>query len=149
VPASLTFKTAKSDIIVTKSYKSQTCNIFFHTVNLQKDERAAECHCLVAPPSIQPTVPLGMYTIHWRRKEHNNILPFVSTTLTLPTIPVEHVPLFVDAQLPSHGSVRVCLPAVYTIYNRTGYVQEMEVNMENSECFMFSGHKHVSVCCFH
>ncbi|XP_064653075.1 trafficking protein particle complex subunit 11-like isoform X2 [Lineus longissimus] len=114
-------------------------------LNLQKDERATECHCLVAPPSIQPSVPLGMYTINWRRKEHNNVLPYVSTTLTLPTIPVEHVPLFVDAELPSHGSVRVCLPAVYTIYNRTSYVQEMEVNMENSECFMFSGHKHVHV----
>ncbi len=38
---------------------------------------------------------------------------------------------------------RTKFPVTYNIYNRTPYTQEIEINMEASEAFMFSGHKQV------
>ena len=70
-------------------------------------------------------------------------LPLVQTTIPLPTIAVEHLPLLVDLDLPAYGSVRQGMPVVYNIYNKTAYDQEMEVSMESSEAFMFSGQKQV------
>ncbi|XP_074640815.1 trafficking protein particle complex subunit 11-like [Tubulanus polymorphus] len=113
------------------------------SVCLQKSEHAAECYCLISPPAIQPSIPLGIYTVYWKRKNTGEDHPYVTTTMTLPTISVEHIPLFVEADFPSHGSVRESLPVTYTIHNKTAYVQEIEVIMDNSEGFMFSGHKQV------
>lgn len=111
------------------------------SVSLNQSEVAGECVCLMAPLPIQPTVPMGTYTLHWKRKTEENGLPYVTTTLALPSVNVEHIPLYVDLDMPSHGCVRSTLPITYTIYNRTGYVQEIEITMDSSEVFMFAGHK--------
>lgn len=49
--------------------------------------------------------------------------------------------VFVD--LPSFGRVRESLPVRYHIQNRTGLVQEVEMSVEPSDAFMFSGLKQV------
>ena len=70
-------------------------------------------------------------------------VPFVTTTCPLPTVAIEHIPLFVDLDLPAYGSVRQSLPATCNLYNRTPYSQEVEVTVEPSEAFMFAGQKQV------
>ncbi|XP_013379073.1 trafficking protein particle complex subunit 11-like [Lingula anatina] len=110
------------------------------SISLKSSEHAGECLCMVAPPVIQPTVPLGNYVIHWKR-HGDDTLPSVTTTLPLPHVTLEHIPLAVDVDIPSNGSVRDTLPVTYTIYNKTGYIQEIEVTMDSSELFMLSGHK--------
>ncbi len=70
-------------------------------------------------------------------------VPYVVTKVSLPTVSVEHIPLYVDVDMPAHGNVRTKLPVTYNIYNRTPYSQELEINMETSDVFMFSGHKQV------
>lgn len=47
--------------------------------------------------------------------------------------------------LPSFGRVRESLPVRYHIENRTGMVQDVDVSVEPSDAFMFSGLKQVSV----
>ena len=76
-------------------------------------------------------------------REGVNDVPYVSTRIELPMVTVEHIPLSVDVDLPAQGFVRVKLPITYTIHNRTPYSQELELSMETSDAFMFSGHKQV------
>ena len=45
--------------------------------------------------------------------------------------------------MPSCGCVQEALPVTYKIYNRTDMVQEVEVEIEPSEAFMFSGNRQV------
>lgn len=47
--------------------------------------------------------------------------------------------------LPSFGRVRESLPVQYHIENRTGLVQDVDLSVEPSDAFMFSGLKQVSV----
>ena len=56
---------------------------------------------------------------------------------------MELVPIYVDLIAPAHGNVRSLFPVTYDIYNRTPYSQEVEVTMEASDAFMFSGNKQV------
>lgn len=48
--------------------------------------------------------------------------------------------------LPSFGRVRESLPVRYHIENRTSSVQEVEMAVEPSDAFMFSGLKQVPLC---
>lgn len=53
------------------------------------------------------------------------------------------MPLFAD--LPSFGRVRESLSVRYHIQNRTALVQEVEMAVEPSDAFMFSGLKQVEL----
>lgn len=70
-------------------------------------------------------------------------LPYVSASFTLPTVNIEHIPISVHLQLPAFGRVKTLLPLTYLIRNRTPYVQELDINMESTDNFMFSGNKQV------
>ncbi|XP_076446039.1 trafficking protein particle complex subunit 11-like [Babylonia areolata] len=109
-------------------------------VQLNKAECASECLWLVAASCVQPSVAMGTYTIHWRRQGKED-WPFVSTSFTLPTVNIEHIPISMHLQLPAFGRVKTLLPLTYLIRNRTAYVQELEINMESTDNFMFSGNK--------
>ncbi|XP_070572055.1 trafficking protein particle complex subunit 11-like isoform X1 [Ptychodera flava] len=114
------------------------------SVSLKQNEGASECFCLMAPVNHQQTtVPIGHYSITWKRTSCDDNLPAVQTILALPSVMIENIPLFIETNIPSHGRVRDSLPVEYTIYNRTPIVQEIEAGMEPSEAFMFSGHKQV------
>lgn len=61
-----------------------------------------------------------------------------------------HVPLnmnisYLFAELPSFGRVRESLSVRYHIQNRTALVQEVEMAVEPSDAFMFSGLKQVEL----
>ncbi|CAH1775669.1 unnamed protein product [Owenia fusiformis] len=110
-------------------------------VSLKKDEQASECCCLVAPPSMQPTVAMGTYTVNWKRKSTSDTIPYVETSIELGNVAVEHIPILIKADIEAYGTVRTCLPVTYTLYNKTAYAQELHLTMDTSEAFMFSGHK--------
>ncbi|RXM28072.1 Trafficking protein particle complex subunit 11 [Acipenser ruthenus] len=114
-------------------------------VVLQTGEGASECFCLTCPPVASGAngVALGCYVISWKRKSARENVPVVSTVITLPHVIVETIPLYVHADLPSFGRVRESLPVKYHIQNRTGLVQDVEMSVEPSDAFMFSGLKQV------
>uniref|UniRef100_A0A8C9TQZ2 Trafficking protein particle complex subunit 11 n=1 Tax=Scleropages formosus TaxID=113540 RepID=A0A8C9TQZ2_SCLFO len=114
-------------------------------VVLQTGESASECFCLTCPPVHHGTtgVASGQYVMSWKRKSANATIPVVNTVITLPHVAVETIPLYVHADLPSFGRVRESLPVKYHIQNRTAIVQEVEMSVEPSDAFMFSGLKQV------
>uniref|UniRef100_A0A3B5BCG1 Trafficking protein particle complex subunit 11 n=1 Tax=Stegastes partitus TaxID=144197 RepID=A0A3B5BCG1_9TELE len=116
-----------------------------HEVVLQTGECASECFCLRCPAqtSSSSTVATGQYLISWRRQCSGADGPLIQTTVTLPHVILESVPLYIHADLPSFGRVRESLPVRYHIENRTGLVQEVEMAVEPSDAFMFSGLKQV------
>uniref|UniRef100_A0A8D3EC20 Trafficking protein particle complex subunit 11 n=1 Tax=Scophthalmus maximus TaxID=52904 RepID=A0A8D3EC20_SCOMX len=110
-------------------------------VVLQTGECASECFCLRCPPltNSNTTVATGQYLISWRSADS----PLIQSTVTLPHVILESVPLYIHADLPSYGRVRESLPVRYHIENRTALVQEVEMAVEPSDAFMFSGLKQV------
>uniref|UniRef100_A0A8D1GEV4 Trafficking protein particle complex subunit 11 n=1 Tax=Sus scrofa TaxID=9823 RepID=A0A8D1GEV4_PIG len=70
-------------------------------------------------------------------------IPVISTVITLPHVIVENIPLHVNADLPSFGRVRESLPVRYHLQNKTNLVQDVEISVEPSDAFMFSGLKQI------
>ncbi|XP_068181246.1 trafficking protein particle complex subunit 11 [Antennarius striatus] len=116
-------------------------------VVLQTGECASECFCLQCPPPLtsSSSVATGHYLISWRRKSDSEDAPLIQTTVTLPDIILEDVPLYIHADVPSFGRVRESLSVRYHMENRTALVQEVEMAVEPSDAFMFSGLKQVRV----
>lgn len=54
--------------------------------------------------------------------------------------------LLIDVDIPPFGRVRESLPVCFHIENRTALVQEVQISVEPSESFMFSGLKQVKSC---
>ncbi|XP_073676596.1 trafficking protein particle complex subunit 11 [Garra rufa] len=114
-------------------------------VTLQTSECASECFLLKCPPvqNGTSTVASGHYIISWKRKSAFAETSVVRTVVILPHVMVENIPLYVHAELPSFGRVRESLPVRYHLENRTGLVQDVEISVEPSDAFMFSGLKQV------
>nr|XP_033799055.1 trafficking protein particle complex subunit 11 [Geotrypetes seraphini] len=114
-------------------------------VVLQTGESASECFCLQCPPvsSGQGGVAVGRYVISWKRTSAAESLPTISTVTILPHVIVESIPLHVRADLPSFGRVRESLPVKYHLQNKTSLVQDIDIAVEPSDAFMFSGLKQI------
>lgn len=112
---------------------------------LETGEGASECFCLRCPPTTNNNnaVATGQYLILWRRQSSASDSPLIHATVTLPHILLVSVPIYIHADLPSFGRVRESLPVRYHIENRTTLVQEVEMAVEPSDAFMFSGLKQV------
>ncbi|XP_029703146.1 trafficking protein particle complex subunit 11 isoform X1 [Takifugu rubripes] len=115
-------------------------------VVLQTGECATECFCLRCPPlksSSSKTIAAGQYLLSWRRKSSTEDSPLTQTAIPLPLVSLDSIPLYIYADLPSFGRVRESLSVRYHIQNRTALVQEVEMAVEPSDAFMFSGLKQV------
>nr|XP_020658519.1 trafficking protein particle complex subunit 11 [Pogona vitticeps] len=118
---------------------------YVENVVLQTGESASECFCLRCPPvaTSQSGVATGFYVISWKRSSALKSTPVVNTVITLPHVIAESIPLHVNADLPSFGRVRESLPVKYHLQNKTNLVQDVEVSVEPSDAFMFSGLKQI------
>ncbi|XP_054846122.1 trafficking protein particle complex subunit 11 isoform X1 [Eublepharis macularius] len=118
---------------------------YVENVVLQTGESASECFCLCCPSAIsgQSGVATGSYAISWKRSSAVKSIPVVRTVITLPHVIVESIPLHVNADLPPFGRVRESLPVKYNLQNKTNIVQDLEVSVEPSDAFMFSGLKQI------
>ncbi|XP_014447878.1 trafficking protein particle complex subunit 11 isoform X3 [Tupaia chinensis] len=114
-------------------------------VVLQTGESASECFCLRCPSigNVEGGVATGHYVISWKRTSAMENIPVISTVITLPHVIVENIPLHVNADLPSFGRVRESLPVRYHLQNKTNLVQDVEISVEPSDAFMFSGLKQI------
>ncbi|XP_034257272.1 trafficking protein particle complex subunit 11 isoform X3 [Pantherophis guttatus] len=115
------------------------------SVVLQTGESASECFCLRCPPVTtgQGGVATGCYVISWKRSSAVENIPVVNTLITLPHVITETIPLHVNADLPSFGRVRESLPVKFHLQNKTNLVQDVEITVEPSDAFMFSGLKQI------
>lgn len=92
-------------------------------------------------------IQLDVLKVHYFCRDKSDVDHLVKSTFRLPALTVEHQPLYVRCGLPAYGQVNEPFQLIYTLYNRTGYVQEFEANMENCDSFVFSGHKQVADRC--
>ncbi|XP_044153344.1 LOW QUALITY PROTEIN: trafficking protein particle complex subunit 11 [Bufo gargarizans] len=129
------------------SFVSPVDQLESHVENvvLQTGESASECFCLHCPPIANPQtgVATGSYIISWKRSSATENVPVVKTVVTLPHVMVESIPLHIRADLPSFGRVRESLPVKYHLQNKTNLVQDIEIAVEPSDAFMFSGLKQI------
>ncbi|XP_067935150.1 trafficking protein particle complex subunit 11-like [Watersipora subatra] len=109
-------------------------------LTLHGDEEATEYQSLVMPSSMNNDIIPGEYQITWRRADASDET-LVHTMVGLPPVTVEQQPLYVDCEMPAYGHVNRPLNVVYTLHNRTGYVQEFEASMDSCDSFAFTGHK--------
>ncbi|KAM4707991.1 trafficking protein particle complex subunit 11 [Discoglossus pictus] len=143
-PWALTIKSSQlqlaSAVTSVDQLESHVENIVLHT-----GESASECFCLQCPPVVsnQNGVATGSYIISWKRSSTEENVPMVSTVITLPHVIVESIPLHIHADLPSFGRVRESLPVKYHLENKTNLVQDIEIAVEPSDAFMFSGLKQI------
>ncbi|XP_064613188.1 trafficking protein particle complex subunit 11-like [Liolophura sinensis] len=126
------------DQVVIESFQSQVKG-----VSLKKSECAAECICLSVSDTLHASVNLGSLTLHWKRHSAGDEIPLVSTTLPLPTVTIEHIPISVNCDVPAFGSVKSLLPLGYCVENRTAFLQDVEITLEPNDNFMFAGNKQV------
>jgi hypothetical protein len=112
-------------------------------VLLECGDCAGECTSLTVPSSNQATVALGRYHVSFSRADAPADTPLITSSVVMPTVAVEHVPVYVAVETPAYGSVQCSLRVVYTVYNRTQFAQEVDVMIESSEAFMFAGHRQV------
>lgn len=59
----------------------------------------------------------------------------------LPRVVVQACPLLLELVAPAHGWVRTPLTLSYLLHNRTLLVQDVELLMDSSDAFMYSGNK--------
>lgn len=108
------------------------------TVKLQSGEVARDLFCLVAPNPLDAPTSLGQYTLQWKREG----APAMAThAVALPSPSVQACPLLLELVAPAHGRVRTPLTVSYVLHNRTLLVQDVELVMDSSDAFMYSGNK--------
>uniref|UniRef100_A0A1E1XLT0 Trafficking protein particle complex subunit 11 n=1 Tax=Amblyomma sculptum TaxID=1581419 RepID=A0A1E1XLT0_AMBSC len=114
------------------------CQSLVETVKLHKGEVARDLFCLVAPNPVDAPTLLGQYTLQWKREG----APAVAThVVPLPSPSVQGCPLLLEVVAPAHGRVRTPLTVSYLLHNRTLLVQDVELVMDSSDAFMYSGNK--------
>lgn len=107
-------------------------------VKLNNGEVARDLLCLVAPNPVDAPSCLGQYTLQWKREG----APATATHMvSLPAAPVQACPLLLELVAPAHGRVRTPLTVSYLLHNRTLLVQDVELVMDSSDAFMYSGNK--------
>lgn len=107
-------------------------------VKLRSGEVARDLFCLVAANPVDAATCLGQYTLQWKRE---GAPAAASHTVALPWAPVQACPLLLELVAPAHGWVRTPLTVSYLLHNRTLLVQDVELVMDSSDAFMYSGNK--------
>uniref|UniRef100_A0A6B0UXE9 Putative secreted protein n=1 Tax=Ixodes ricinus TaxID=34613 RepID=A0A6B0UXE9_IXORI len=114
------------------------CTLICVAVRLKNGEVARDLFCLVTPGPVDCATSLGKYTLQWKREQWSTV---ASQAVALPCVEVQGCPLLVELQAPAHGSVRTPLTVSYLVHNRTLLVQDIELVMDSSDAFMYSGNK--------
>ncbi|XP_026677122.1 trafficking protein particle complex subunit 11 [Diaphorina citri] len=86
---------------------------------------------------------LGVFTVKWRRKDSS--LGLVTSCIELPRVDVQPLPIQLSLNLPAHGLVRTPMTICYTLYNYLSTIVTVQIIMESSEAFIFSGYKRVTI----
>ncbi|EDV21594.1 uncharacterized protein TRIADDRAFT_30200 [Trichoplax adhaerens] len=115
-------------------------------VSLQKSEEARECFAIKYKGSIEKSkLNIGKLRINWKRSKQEYQQPEVETDITLPTVLIDTSPIYIVIDKPAYGCLRTALPVTYELHNRTNLVQEVEINIDPCESFMFTGLKQVNL----
>lgn len=108
---------------------------------IHKNELAADLYLACCDKISEQLVNLGQYTIKWKREGVNYTTTSQTTVLGLKC---DSIPLDIKIHTPAHGFVRTPLIVTYHLMNKSQQILQLDVGMEASEAFMFSGYRQVS-----
>jgi hypothetical protein len=121
-------------------------------LELGSEDKASEVWCLLAPSPnshlthhtshTSSTLSFGTYTVQWRRSSCEPQSSVITSTVTLPPIPIHTLAFSISTDLPASGQLHAPFPISYVVHNRTLLVQEVEARISTSEAFMYSGKRH-------
>ena len=87
----------------------------------------------------------GEYSIQWKRAGCEDGIPPVWTTIKLPSLPLQKVPLTVSMETPAFAIVNELTLISYKVYNSTEHTCSVEIKLDSAEKFTFSGNKQQKV----
>eukprot|EP00794_Sanderia_malayensis_P013921 gene13921-15373_t len=127
------------------SFKSKSDEGQLTDIDISEGSEAIECHYLVCSAIDSQTLhmSLGEYIVKWKRIDCNMTMPSVETKITLPVIQIEQIPFYIETSLPAYGCMQKVLPISYKIFNCTELVQEVELQIEPNEAFLFAGNSQI------
>lgn len=113
--------------------------------NLEVSERQIASDAICFQAKCKPRDPptrTGLYTIKWRRK--SNTLCVMSST-PLPSIPIEECPITLEVKYPSVVELQMPVPLKCILTGKSNKPIRLNLTIEASDAYMFSGYKKLSV----
>ncbi|VEN53813.1 unnamed protein product [Callosobruchus maculatus] len=115
-----------------KSSSSQIAGRSFNN-----EEISAELHIATCQKSSDQGLNLGKCKISWKRE--NGIT--TTTEVAIQGLPCYFMPIGLKLAAPAHGFVRTPMLLKYHLENRSRHLIQLDVVMQATEAFMFSGYK--------
>nr|XP_023021888.1 trafficking protein particle complex subunit 11 [Leptinotarsa decemlineata] len=119
-----------------REYVSQLANKMFHS-----DEIGAELHLAMCEKKSDANLNIGKYSVRWKRQNGHSTV----TALPIAGLICDWIPIGLKMVAPSYGFLRTPMILSYHVQNRSQELVHLELAMEASEAFMFSGYKQFSV----
>lgn len=119
-----------------EDYTSQIAGKIFNT-----DEIGAELHLATCNKPTDQLVNVGQYIINWKRENGYS----TSSTISVIGLPCDWLPIGIRMYPPAYGFVRTPMILEYHIENRSLELVRLDLSMEASDPFMFSGYKQISM----
>ncbi|RWS25128.1 hypothetical protein B4U80_04138, partial [Leptotrombidium deliense] len=115
----------------------------FSEIVLNVDGNSETEYIVYCTQEVVSSLPLGTLLIRWKRNTADASIG--ETKILLPEVIVQRSILYIECSLPEFGVTRQHFQFTCTIYNRTDELLPLELSMENSDNFMYSGNKQVIV----
>ncbi|XP_022117292.2 trafficking protein particle complex subunit 11 [Pieris rapae] len=122
--------------------ESQSC---IKNLEVNDDDVASDAVCLRAKnmPKDLPT-RLGLYNIKWKRKEETNGL-FVMSTTALPALSIDNCPISIEVNYPEVVELQTSVPLKCVLKGNTHIPVRLNLTVEGTDSYMFSGYKKFSI----
>ncbi|XP_072378300.1 trafficking protein particle complex subunit 11 [Diabrotica undecimpunctata] len=104
-------------------------------------EIGGELHLATCNKVSEQSINVGQYHVKWKRVGGES----TTTTLVVTGLPCKWIPVGLKMVTPAHGFVRTSMMLEYHLENRSQQLIQLELSMDASEAFMFSGYKQFSV----
>ncbi|KAJ8940840.1 hypothetical protein NQ318_005286 [Aromia moschata] len=106
-----------------------------------EEEVGAELNLALCEKSLLQNINIGQYTIKWKRQNGYS----TTTQVTMYGLTCEWMPVGLKMVAPAHGFVRTPMVLSYCLQNRSRQIIQLDVSVEASEAFMFSGYKQLNL----
>ncbi|XP_066143332.1 trafficking protein particle complex subunit 11 [Euwallacea fornicatus] len=106
-----------------------------------KEEVGTELFLAVSEKQSDQNILVGEYRITWKRENGSS----TTTQVTLHGHHCDWIPLNLEMTIPAHGFVRTPVIIKYHLINQSSHLIQLDVAMEASEAFMFSGYRQTTV----
>lgn len=116
--------------------KNQLAGLVFN-----KEEIGNELYLAVSEKQSDQNLLIGEYALTWKRENGTSAV----TKVNLYGHHCDWIPLNLKFSAPAHGLVRTPVIIKYHLINQSSHLVQLDVGMEASEAFMFSGYRQMCV----